>query len=259
MRMKKVAMGGCLAAATMVLCAGLSAQQTAPTAHELAQRVDHHYNQLHSLKSGFTESYEGLGMQRTESGTLLLLKPGTDAVGLQFAGGKAVSAGRQVRVVLFQGRPAGAAHSGETTGQFALAAQVFAGAYRLKKEMDTLTLTPGKTGRYVLSGQPKGQEQRVSRLSLTVTADGTIDGIEIEEADGAITRFTFTGEVANAPVSGDAFRFNAPAGVPVVDGAACVTSLPLLRTVGYCCGLFVAMCVRIARSRSSRSYVGGLL
>ena len=59
----------------------------------------------------------------------------------------------------------------------------------------------------------------MSRLSLTVTADGTIDGIEIEEADGAITRFVFTGEVANVPVSADAFRFSAPAGVPVVDAA----------------------------------------
>jgi outer membrane lipoprotein carrier protein len=85
--------------------------------------------------------------------------------------------------------------------------------------MGTLTLKPVAAGRYVLSGQPKGQEQRVSRLSLTVTADGTIDGIEIEEADGAITRFAFTGEVTNAPVAADSFRFSAPAGVPVVDAA----------------------------------------
>lgn len=59
------------------LSAGLfSFAQAAPTAHELAQRVDRHYNQLHSLKAGFVETYQGLGMDRTESGTLLLLKPG---------------------------------------------------------------------------------------------------------------------------------------------------------------------------------------
>jgi len=43
----------------------LCAQQRSPSAqdsaHELAQRVDRHYNQLHSLKAAFTESYEGLG------------------------------------------------------------------------------------------------------------------------------------------------------------------------------------------------------
>jgi len=65
---------GGAALAAVVLPACLVAQL--PSAHDLAQRVDRHYNQLHSLKAGFTESYEGLGMQRTESGTLLLLKPG---------------------------------------------------------------------------------------------------------------------------------------------------------------------------------------
>jgi outer membrane lipoprotein carrier protein len=83
--------------------------------------------------------------------------------------------------------------------------------------MGTLALKPAPDGRFTLSGQPKGQEQRVSRLSITVTADGTIVGIEIEETDDAITRFTFTGETPNAPIPADAFRFKAPAGVPVVD------------------------------------------
>ena len=34
-----------------------------------------------------------------------------------------------------------------------------------------------------------------------MTADGAIAGIEVEETDGALTRFTFTGETANAPVA----------------------------------------------------------
>ena len=63
-----------------LLCAaancGFAQARRAPTAHELAQRVDHHYDQLHSLKAGFSENYAGLGMQRTESGTLFLRKPG---------------------------------------------------------------------------------------------------------------------------------------------------------------------------------------
>ena len=52
----------------------LSAQDQ--PAHALAQLVDSHYNKLHSLRAGFTESYKGLGIERTESGTLLMLKPG---------------------------------------------------------------------------------------------------------------------------------------------------------------------------------------
>ena len=63
-----------LAGAPLSIC--VCAQQRSPSARELAQRVDHHYDQIHSLKAGFTESYAGLGTQRTESGTLLLGKPG---------------------------------------------------------------------------------------------------------------------------------------------------------------------------------------
>jgi outer membrane lipoprotein carrier protein len=88
----------------------------------------------------------------------------------------------------------------------------------LEKEMSNLTLAAAANGGFVLSGQPKGQEQRITRLALTVTAAGTITGIEMEEADGALTRFIFTGEQTNAPVAPESFRFKPPAGVPVVDG-----------------------------------------
>ena len=91
------------------------------------------------------------------------------------------------------------------------------GRTELEKEMSSLTLTPAAGGLFTLTGQPKGQEKRVARLTLTVTADGAITGIEIEETDGALTRFTFTGEADNAPVSPEAFRFAPPAGIPVVD------------------------------------------
>ena len=94
------------------------------------------------------------------------------------------------------------------------------GHTELEKEMDSLTLAPAAGGRFTLSGQPKGQEKRVNRLTLTVTADGTITGIEIEEADGAVTRFSFSDEVPNAPIPADEFRFTPPPGVPVVDAVA---------------------------------------
>jgi outer membrane lipoprotein carrier protein len=39
----------------------------------------------------------------------------------------------------------------------------------------------------------------------------------IEEADGAVTRFTFTGEQPNAAAAAGAFVFTPPPGVSVVD------------------------------------------
>jgi outer membrane lipoprotein carrier protein len=91
------------------------------------------------------------------------------------------------------------------------------GHTELEKEMNSLALAPAAGGLFTLSGKPKGQEERVSRLSLTVTPDGSIAGIEIEETDGAITRFTFSGEVPNAAIPADEFHFTPPPDVQVVD------------------------------------------
>jgi len=204
----------------MAIC--LCAQQPspavlAPSAQELAQRVDRHYNQLHSLQAGFTETYAGLGIRRTESGTLLLLKPGRMKWEYSSPAGK---------LFLLDGKYAWFYSRGDTQVQRIPARQLddlrsplrfLLGHTQIEKELNDLHLAVVPNGSFTLTGQPKGQEKRVARLSLTVTADGAIRGIELEEADGALTRFTFAAEQPNVPISAAAFHFTAPAGVPVVD------------------------------------------
>jgi len=90
------------------------------------------------------------------------------------------------------------------------------GRTQLEKELTGLTAAAAPNG-FTLTGVPKGQEKRVTRLALTVTPDGTITGIEVGEADGAITQFTFTNEQPNAEIPAETFRFTPPTGVPVVD------------------------------------------
>jgi len=208
-----------VAAAALSIC--LCSQDRSPSAkdsaHDLAQRVDRHYNQMHSLKARFTESYEGLGIHRTESGTLLLLKPGRMKWDYSEPAGK---------MFLLDGKFAWFYSHGDSQVQRIPAKQLddlrsplrfLLGHTELEKEMNTLSLAAAANGGFTLTGQPKGQEKRVTRLTLTVTADGTITGIEIEEADGALTRFTFTGELPNAPVPAETFHFTPPPGVPVVN------------------------------------------
>jgi outer membrane lipoprotein carrier protein len=91
------------------------------------------------------------------------------------------------------------------------------GHTELEKEVNNITLASAPGGRFTLTGQPKGQEKRVARLTITLTGDGTITGIEIEEVDGALTQFTFTGEQPNAPIPAEVFHFTPPPGIPVVD------------------------------------------
>jgi outer membrane lipoprotein carrier protein len=205
-----------LLAGSFSLCV---AQGLAPSAHELAQRVDRHYNQLHSLKAGFTESYQGLGMHRAESGTLLLLKPGRMRWDYTTPAGKLFLLDGKYAWFYSRGDPQVQRLAAKELDDLRSPLRFLLGHTELEKEMSSLTLASAAHGSFTLSGQPKGQEKRVDRLTLTVTEDGTITGIEIEETDGAITRFTFTGEVLNPPIPAEQFRFTPPPGVPVVDAA----------------------------------------
>ncbi len=208
----------------VVLCAASLLPQKTPAStssqaavHEVAQLVNGHYNNLHSLRAGFTESYEGLGMSRSESGTLLLLKPGRMKWDYTSPAGK---------LFLLDGKYAWSWSRGAAQVQRIPAKQLddlrsplrfLLGRTELEKELTHLTVSPGPEGVFVLSGVPKGQENRIRTVELNVTAVGAITAIKIEENDGAITRFTFTGEQPNAPIPENVFHFTPPAGVPVVD------------------------------------------
>ncbi len=209
--------GGLLIAAVLFLATHLAAQQNLPSVHELAQLVDRHYDQLQSLKSGFSESYAGLGMTKTESGTLFLRKPGRMMWRYSSPQGK---------IFLLDGKYAWFYSQGDAQVQRIPASELddlrsplrfLLGHTQLEKELTGLALATAPNGSFTLTGQPKGQEKRVTRVALTVTRDGTINGIEVDEADGATTQFTFTDEQPNTQIPAKTFRFTPPAGVPVVD------------------------------------------
>ena len=52
------------------------AANSTPDIHAIAQAVDNHYNHLRTLQAEFSESYRGAGIERSESGSLWLKKPG---------------------------------------------------------------------------------------------------------------------------------------------------------------------------------------
>ena len=187
------------------------------SAHEVAKRVDDHYNHLQSLKTAFQEEYQGLGMQRSESGTLLLRKPGRMRWEYATTPGK---------LFVLDGKFAWFYAPGDAQVQRIPASQLddlrsplrfLLGHTKLEGELEGLTLTPGANGEFTLAGKPKGQQQRIAKLELTVTAAGAITGILMQEVDGAETRFHFSNEEANAVLPESSFRFTPPKGVPVVD------------------------------------------
>jgi len=189
----------------------------ADTAQQLAQRVDKYYNGLHSLRTAFTESFHGMGIDREESGTLLLRKPGKMRWSYSHPAGK---------VFVLDGKYAWFYSPGDAQVERVSSGQLddlrsplrfLLGHTQLQKELVGLTLSSGPEG-LQLSGVPKGMEKRVEKIVLGVSQEGVIHSMSITEMDGAQTAFTFKDSVANAPAPDAEFVFHPPAGVPVVDG-----------------------------------------
>jgi outer membrane lipoprotein carrier protein len=199
----------------LILALSITAHAQNPAT--IAAKVDHHYNTLKSLRVQFTETYAGMGMQRSESGTMLLKKPGRMRWTYTNPAGK---------LFVLDGKYAWFYAPGDAQVQRLPASQLddlrsplrfLLGHTQLEKELANLTATPTDSG-FRLSGVPKGMEKRVASITLNVTADGTILSMTIEEVEGARTSFTFSKQEPNAPVTPNDFLFTPPANVPVVEG-----------------------------------------
>lgn len=207
-------------AATVLLAASLSAQQ--PAAVALAKQVDAHYNRLHSLQARYTERYQGMGQDRSETGTLTLQKPGRMRWAYDSPAGKLFLLDGKGAVSYTPGDAQATRFPEKKLDDLRSPLRFLLGHTELAKELDglTLTLVSDAPKLYALSGTPRGMSQRLRTVSLTVDATGQIHSMRIEEIDGAATTFTFTAMRENIPTVDSEFTFTPPPGVVTVDGAA---------------------------------------
>jgi outer membrane lipoprotein carrier protein len=213
----RLAFWAVLTGAIFLSASSLATAAGAPTATELAARVDHHYNALHSLRVNFVQQYDGLGMHRQEGGTLLLKKPGLMRWDYSHPPGKLFVLDGKNAYFYAPGGSEAQRIPAKKLDDLRSPLRLLLGHTQLAKELANLQMTPSGDG-FELSGTPKGMEQRVASFRLTVALDGTIQGIKIEETDGSVTRFTFTGEQPNVPAPDSEFVFKAPPGVEIVSG-----------------------------------------
>jgi len=193
-----------------------------PDVHAIAQAVDDRYNHLRTLQAEFTETYEGAGIERTESGSLWLKKPGkmrweyrTPREKLFLSDGKDawfyLPGDRQVRRT-----------SVKKLDDLRSPLGFLLGKTRLEKELDGLApapdvppLTPGNT---VLRGVPRAMADRINQVILEITPDFHIARIQFEEADESVTEYRFSEQKENADITDQRFRFSPPPGVEIIDG-----------------------------------------
>jgi outer membrane lipoprotein carrier protein len=195
-------------ALSLFLVSALFADDTAKSA---ARRVDQHYNALNSVRMDFQESLASAGIQRKESGTLELKKPGkmrwdytTPQTKLFVSDGKTayfyVPGERQARKA-----PVKKLDDLQSPLRFLL------GKSKLESELEDIQMEGN-----VLSGVPKHLKDRVSRVWLTITPANQIERIVIEEIDGSRTEFAFSNMQENVRLADSRFKFQVPEGVEMV-------------------------------------------
>ena len=190
--------------------------------HSLAEAVDHHYNRLRSMQCEFTETYTGLGMDRSESGTLWLKKPGKMRWQYRSPNEKLfVSDGKNAWFYVpgeQQVRKTEVKKLDDLRSPLAF----LLGKTRLEKELLGLSLAPDVTplspGNTVLRGAPRNMTDRINQVLLEVTPEDSISRIIIDSADGSRTEYRFSGQKEDVPVADSLFQFKVPPGTEVIAG-----------------------------------------
>jgi outer membrane lipoprotein carrier protein len=194
-----------------------AAQQSADSA--LIRRVDDHYNHLTTLRARYTEHYTGMGLDRSESGTLTLRKPGLMRWSYDTPTGKVFVLDGKFGWFYTPGDPQVSRTPAKQLDDLRSPLRLLLGHTELAKELDNMTTAADGAG-FRISGVPKGMSQRLRLLTLIVSTTGAIERMRLEETDGAVTEFTFTDIEENVSVKASDFTFAAPPGVPIIDGAA---------------------------------------
>ncbi len=206
---------------TTSLCAAacilLSAAAQAQPPGNILRTVDDHYNHLASLRARYVERYTGMGLNRSESGTLLLKKPGRMRWSYDQPAGKLFVLDGKYAWFYSPGEPQVQRISAKQIDDLRTPLRFLLGHTQLQKELDDISVTPDAAG-FHIAGVPRGMQNRVKQLSLHVTPAGIITEMKLEELDGATTAFTFTDVQENVQTRGDDFTFTPPPGVAIVEG-----------------------------------------
>jgi outer membrane lipoprotein carrier protein len=204
-----------------VLLAGswLSAQTDV---HGVASGVDHRYNDLRSMEAHFTERYSGNGMERSESGTVTLKKPGKMRWEYQAPRPKLFVSDGKLAWFYVPGESQVRQARIKNLDDLRTPLRYLLGHTRLEKEFTGLSLAPDVQplvpGNTVLRGVPEAMADRVSQVLIEVSPEHRIARLAIQELDGSTTEFVFSDEKDNPPLPDAHFEFKPPAGVEVLQG-----------------------------------------
>jgi outer membrane lipoprotein carrier protein len=198
----------------------LFAQTRGTDATAVAARIDARYNGMKSLHAEFTEIYSGGGIDRSESGSLWIKKPGKMRWDYTSP---------QKKIFVTDGTTAWFYVPGERQARRTALKKLddlrsplryLLGRTKLAKEFRGLSLAPdvhpANAGDTVLRGIPVGMESRISQVLLESDEQGYLRRIVMQELDGSRTEFRLEQQRENVAMGDAEFSFRPPAGVEVL-------------------------------------------
>ncbi|ABF40576.1 outer membrane lipoprotein carrier protein LolA [Candidatus Koribacter versatilis Ellin345] len=204
-----------------LLLASLAFAQT--DIKKLAEGVDHRYNDLRSMSAQFSERYSGNGMEREETGTLSLKKPGKMRWEYQSPREKLFVSDGKLAWFYVPGEKQVRQAQVKKLDDLRSPLRYLLGHTKLEKEFTGLSLAPdvkpAVAGNTVLRGIPVSMADRVSQVLLEITPEHRIARIVVSELDGSTTEFTFSQEQDNPSLADSSFEFKPPAGVEILQGS----------------------------------------
>jgi outer membrane lipoprotein carrier protein len=91
----------------------------------------------------------------------------------------------------------------------------------LEKELAGLAFAPNlqvwRPEDSILTGVPRGMEDRVRQVLLEITPEYRIARIMIEASDDSVTEYRFSNPKEDIPIPDSKFRFVAPAGTETIN------------------------------------------
>jgi outer membrane lipoprotein carrier protein len=206
-----------------VLLCGSFLPAVAQDVKAIASAVDAHYNHLRSLQAEFTELYRGSGIERNESGTLWLKKPGKMRWEYRSPKEKLfVSDGKDAWFYVPEDRQA-RKESAKKLDDIRSPLAFLLGKTKLNRELKGLSIATdvsvSQPGNVVLRGIPEGLSDEVNEVVLEVTPEHRLARIVLQDVDGASTEYRFTDQKEDVSVADSRFAFKPPAGTEIAEGA----------------------------------------
>jgi outer membrane lipoprotein carrier protein len=195
-----------------------------PNVSNVARQVDERYNHLQTLTADVRVIFQGSVMERTESGTLWLKKPGKMRWEYRSPEEKLfVDDGRDGWLYLpaeKQARKSSMKKLEDIRSPLAF----LLGKTKLEKELAGLSFAPDLQTWHpddvILRGIPRGMEDALRQVVLEITPEHAIVRILLYGTDDSITEYRFSNQKENVALPDAKFRFSPPPGTEVIVDAA---------------------------------------